>query len=381
MRGRFARDRRLSDGTYVELVRSLFSTRAPATIMGILFVVVATVVVRRTPDAMLVFLGWIGGAVSLVRVGMLVAYERRVRDPHLDPAVADRTESLFGAVYLSFAALLGLFGMRVFEVSDIEMHVIVGPLIVGYSAEVATGVSSRPWISIPAVSLAVVPLVLAAMLRGDEAHVLLGFVLAALLLGGIGSMVVRYRAQTDKIAMRHLFYSLARQDPLTGLGNRLALAEVFTREVEEHGVAGVAVHCLDLDRFKPINDDYGHPTGDLLLKEVGARLRSLSRARDVAARLGGDEFVLLQTGVGHADHAALMARRIVRVLSEPYVIEGRKIEVGVSVGYALPSSCSGQLADLLHCADRALYRIKRSGGGSAVAHDRAESDRPLAASA
>ena len=206
------------------------------------------------------------------------------------------------------ATLLGLFAARVLQVSDLAVQMVIASLVVGYAAGVAAGVSLRPWISIPAVLLAVIPTAASAAASGDVAHAVLALVLTALLAGGIGSMITRY-----------------------------------------------------------------------LLRQVADRLRSLCRDGDVVARIGGDEFALLQTGIGHHDAAELMARRIVRALAEPYSIDGRPVVIGVSLGYAVPDTCGRDLQRLLACADRALYRIKREGGGAA-AHAQAE-DVGLAATA
>ena len=371
MRLRFPTERRLADDTYVELVRSLFVNLTPTVIMGILFIVVASMAVRRVDDVPLAALGWLGGVMSLVRTGVTVAFERRAKDPDLDAASAVLKERLFAASYLAFALLLGSFAARALRVSGLEVQMVVAALIVGYAAGVAAGASLRPWIGIPAVLFAVVPTALSALVGGDAAHHVLALVLMALLAGGIGSMLARYRSEAEKIAMRQTFASLARTDHLTGLGNRLALTEAFAQEVAVHGAARVAVHCLDLDRFKPVNDRLGHPAGDALLKQVADRLRSFCRPGDIAVRLGGDEFVLLQTGIDHLDEAELMGRRIVRALAEPYDVDGHRISVGVSVGYAVPDGCGDDLPALLGCADRALYRIKQEGGGAA-AHARAD---------
>ncbi len=359
-------ERPLSNGAYVELVRSLFATLTPTTIMGILFMVVASMAVRRSGDLPLAVLGAVGGAVSLVRVAITVAFERRANNPELNVAAAVRVERPFGLSYLTFASTFGLFAARALQVSDIEVQMVVAALVVGYSAGVAAGVSLRPWISIPAVLAAVLPTAFSAALGDDLAHAALALVLVALLAGGIGSMLARYRSEAEKIAMRQTFASLARTDHLTGLANRLSFGEAFAREVETHGAKRIAVHCLDLDRFKPVNDRLGHPAGDDLLRQVASRLRSLCRNGNSAGRLGGDEFALLQTGIGHIGEADMMARRIVRALTEPYDIGDHRIEIGVSVGYAVPDGCGEELSALLACADGALYKIKREGGGAAA---------------
>ncbi|MET0180520.1 MAG: GGDEF domain-containing protein [Novosphingobium sp.] len=356
----------MSDETCLELVRSLFVNVTATTLMSLLFIVVATVATSRTPDVLLPALGTAGSVLAIARVGVLLFWAGTVAGPTLDVSTARRAERQFGIVYLAFALILGLFAGRVFEVATTDVQVFVGPLIVGYAAGVAAGMSLRPWICVPAVMLAVVPAVAASLLRGGATHVILAVVLTALLAGGVQSMLNRYRSETEKIGLRQFFASLARQDHMTGLANRLALSEAFGREVAANGADTLAVHCLDIDRFKQVNDQYGHPTGDLLLKQVAERLRAITRSRDLAARLGGDEFIVMQTGTASAKDAEFLARRIVRSLSEPYLIDGKRLSVGASVGYALASECGDDFAHLLECADRALYQIKRNGGGGAA---------------
>ena len=362
----FERRREVTEEAHLELVRSLFCNTAATTLMGILFIIVARVAQQSTPDPLLTVLSWAGSVAAIVRVAVLVRWEQPVADADLDRATAVRAERQFGTAYLAFAVLLGLFAGRVFQVAGPEIRTIVGPLIVGYAAGVAAGMSLRPWVCVPAVMLAVVPVITACAFAGRLFDLILAFVLAALLAGGIQSMLTRYRSETEKITLRQFFASLARQDHLTGLANRLALSEAFAREVKASGAETVAVHCLDLDRFKQVNDQYGHPTGDLLLKQVAERLHSITRSRDVVARLGGDEFVVLQTGAGREGDAERLARRIVRCLGEPYIIDGKRLSIGASVGFAVSAECGDDFAQLLECADRALYRIKRNGGGGAA---------------
>jgi len=120
----------------------------------------------------------------------------------------------------------------------------------------------------------------------------------------------------------------------------------------------VALHCLDLDGFKPINDMYGHPVGDRLLQLVAERLAKLCADADLAVRLGGDEFALLQTAITHPNEVELVRRRIHKTLSEPYHIDHREILVGVSVGSATCTIGLSDLQALLSEADAASYKVK-----------------------
>src|SRR5690606_8843854 len=97
----------------------------------------------------------------------------------------------------------------------------------------------------------------------------------------------------------------------------------------------VAIHLLDLDRFKAVNDTLGHHTGDLLLKEVARRLKTQIRTTDVAARLGGDEFVIIQTHVASPAAAGILAEKIVEEIGRPFALDGQEVHSGTSVGIAL----------------------------------------------
>lgn len=153
---------------------------------------------------------------------------------------------------------------------------------------------------------------------------------------------------------------MARHDPLTDLPNRLLLNERLEQALahaERHG-GEIGILCLDLDRFKSVNDTLGHAGGDTVLVEVARRLRDLVRREDTVARLGGDEFAILQVGApGDVDYETL-ARRIVRALSQPIVLPERDVCIGTSIGIARAPRDARSPRDLLIRADTALYRAK-----------------------
>jgi diguanylate cyclase (GGDEF)-like protein len=128
----------------------------------------------------------------------------------------------------------------------------------------------------------------------------------------------------------------------------------------------LAFHCLDLDHFKAINDSFGHPTGDALLKLVAERLSGILRLGDTVARVGGDEFVVLQVGIMSEDEARLLAHRIVRTLSACYVIDGQEVRIGATIGIALAPRDGVTYDGLASCADSALYQAKQKGRGCVV---------------
>ncbi|MEM1287174.1 MAG: EAL domain-containing protein [Pseudomonadota bacterium] len=165
---------------------------------------------------------------------------------------------------------------------------------------------------------------------------------------------------SDRMAAEEEINHLAHHDHLTGLPNRFTLLKRLREAILQPDMAAsVAVHCLDLDHFKAVNDTLGHQAGDRLLIAVGKRLRSSIKSTDTLARLGGDEFTILQTGVRSRKDMEALARRVVKTLNEPFLIGEQEVSVGVSVGVA---SFQGQEpGELLRDADVALYEAKNAG--------------------
>ena len=157
---------------------------------------------------------------------------------------------------------------------------------------------------------------------------------------------------------------LAHHDALTGLANRPALAEKiedacarFRRWKEEFNVL-----MIDLDQFKQVNDTFGHPAGDELLRQVAERLKGTLRETDVLARLGGDEFAIVQLNdLTHGEAAETLAARIIGLVSEPYSVDGKVVNIGASIGIALAPQHGINASDLLKMADLALYHAKYLG--------------------
>jgi diguanylate cyclase (GGDEF)-like protein len=356
----------LPDGTYVVLVKSLYDTLLPAGIMALSVVVAGSFISSRAGDPPLTVLTVLCAVAAIARLANLLVHRGRAQRVTLDTADARILQRSFAVTYLAFAALFGAFAARALQVSAVDSQLLVVGLVFGYGAGVATGVSLRPWIAVPSVLLATLPAVVVACLAPDLSHIGLGTLLALFLGGGIESMIQRYRATALNVTMQRSYAALARQDDLTGLPNRLSLRETFEqRAAAAKSEEIIAVLCLDLDRFKPVNDKYGHPVGDELLCAVSERLNGLLRRGDIAARLGGDEFVIVQTGASHGGEAEMLARRAARAMAQPFSVSGRQITIGASVGYALFPGQGRDLEGLVECADQALVRVKRAGGGVA----------------
>jgi diguanylate cyclase (GGDEF)-like protein len=158
---------------------------------------------------------------------------------------------------------------------------------------------------------------------------------------------------------------MAHHDALTDLANRVLLNERLEDALTRvHRNEIVAIHHIDLDQFKAVNDTLGHPAGDKLLKMVADRLRRLVRESDTIARMGGDEFAIAQVAIADPADATALAQRIIKSMSEPFDIDGRQAVVGASVGIAVGPGDGSSPDDLLRNADLALYRAKGDGRGT-----------------
>jgi diguanylate cyclase (GGDEF)-like protein/PAS domain S-box-containing protein len=175
----------------------------------------------------------------------------------------------------------------------------------------------------------------------------------------------RRRAEQERLVAQEKMAHMARHDVLTGVPNTLLFRERLEHTLHDsRDGAMAAVLCLDLDGFKAVNDTFGHPAGDAVLRQVAERLRNCVRGSDTVARLGGDEFAIVQADIGGAEEAGGLARRIVQALSRPMQLDGERVVVGASVGVALAPKDGATADELLRAADIALYRAKAEGTGT-----------------
>lgn len=162
----------------------------------------------------------------------------------------------------------------------------------------------------------------------------------------------RRRAETQIAYMAH-------HDALTGLANRILLRERIQAALSDCRDQQLAVFCLDLDRFKAVNDTLGHPVGDAVLRIAANRLNTCIRDADTVARLGGDEFAIVASLA--PQEASALAARVVEEISQPYNLDGQRIVIGISIGIALAPGDGSDPDVLLKNADLALYRAKAQG--------------------
>lgn len=173
----------------------------------------------------------------------------------------------------------------------------------------------------------------------------------------------------QKLAEERLSY-LATHDPLTDVPNRILLQESLNtalrrahrRREEGREDHKLAVMMLDMDDFKQINDLYGHSTGDQVLQATAQRMRDCLRAGDTLARMGGDEFILVIGELRSPADGALVAQKLIQVISEPYVLDGRCLALSASVGISMYPQDGEEIESLLKYADSAMYRAKEARG-------------------
>ncbi|MCJ2048180.1 EAL domain-containing protein [Methylobacterium sp. J-070] len=180
-----------------------------------------------------------------------------------------------------------------------------------------------------------------------------------------GGFVATYEDVTERRRAEARIAFLAHHDMLTGLPNRLALGQQIEAAVAQAGRDhGFAVFAIDLDDFRPVNETLGHGVGDELLAAVANRLTACVREIDCVARLGADEFIIVQRGIDRPEDAAVLARRIIEVVSAPYSLSSHEISVGLTIGITLAPSDGTSCEKLLKNAEVALDRGKSEARGA-----------------
>jgi diguanylate cyclase (GGDEF)-like protein len=360
---------------YRDFVDMLFSMRLPIFGLGVVFVGVCILVGRELGSNFLLALGALGTLTTFLRLATLRAYSRA--RPVRDFEELRRWERRYAIGNYVSAVLLALLNLVAIAAHYPLLHLITVSLVFGFGAGIVSRTSIRPKICVTSLLIATVPTVAAlawhpmqphAMPLHAELFLIEAFIVAMITGLSLQTVAHLYRSAVEHHTARHDMATLARTDALTGLSNRLLLRELFQDRAATAMRAKnlVALHFLDLDGFKAINDRYGHPAGDALLEQVARRLEGMVRSDDVVARLGGDEFVVLQVDLSDESEAELLARRIIREISKPYLVDDISMSVSVSVGIATAPKLGVELERLLSCADAALYRAKAGGKARAL---------------
>ena len=215
---------------------------------------------------------------------------------------------------------------------------------------------------------------------GSPATVTTTFVFYAALCALVIGLTQRFRFehQALKAAARERerhekrLHRQANFDALTGLANRSLFFDRLNQALlhaRRHGLT-TALLFVDLNHFKTVNDIYGHLAGDQLLTQIAAALSATVRSEDTVARLGGDEFAILLPQIDTHQHAALLAEKVLAVVSRPYRVDGGQATISAAIGVALSSDCSGDGVSFVKCADMAMFRSKKQEGARYELFDR-----------
>lgn len=353
---------------HFELVQALYGT--PKSILGATVAALGIIAITAFMTGDYAY-GWFFAGfllVGAVRNGLIVL--RRARQHSADDSAATiRWERRALAGAWAFALLVGVAGAyTVIAHPGADAELLVNCCVMGYIAGISSRNASRPIISIGQVSLTAIPFALAMLARPNVVHVVLAVFLAVLFI----SIVMICRAVFENIVSRHTAFRkielIAQRDPLTDLLNRSAFIDLLQSRLESIAKTGetVALVLIDLDRFKDVNDTFGHQTGDVVLKKVGDRIRSAVRPRDEVARIGGDEFIVMLSDTSE-DEIHAVTRRIFTSFGDPIKVGMTRHFCGASVGYAIAQG--GTTLDVLfRNADLALYEAKQAGRAQIVRH-------------
>ncbi|QAU48343.1 GGDEF domain-containing protein [Bradyrhizobium guangzhouense] len=354
----------ISDAVYMEVITGLHGTSVPNILAAACLAMVGAITIYETGDMVTAGLTVTGVLVAIVRLVEVFAFRRRLaRAPQLGRAEAARWERRYVAGTIVTALILGVFAARSIVLGDALCCVMAVGIGFGFGAGVVARLALRPVAALLDLIAIAAPAAIVTLMQPDLRHVGLGLLILMYVAASFEMVRLSFNASINQITLKRQFEQMSRIDPMTGLANRSVLATDLPAML---AAATIAVHTLDLDRFKEANDRFGHPVGDALLKQVALRLKAIAATHDLVVRMGGDEFVLVQRA-GH--DAEAVAQRIVQTIGAPYDIDGQTVEIGVSVGIAVAPD-DGRTADaLLSRSDKALYRAKQNRGGYVLARE------------
>jgi diguanylate cyclase (GGDEF)-like protein len=368
---------RFPSGVHRELVAMLYTTVAPLIMVGVIAAAIGAIVAVRLGSLGIALVAVGIMAWTACRLALLLAYRKRAATYKMNGVEVRRFEALYAAGSIGSGLLLGGMNFAALRGEDAGIHMLTSALIFGYGAGLVVRISVRPMIFAASLTASVVPSIAGLLMHiGEPTQHGIPYGATALLycafaLGSAESARFLYRSTVNQLVTARTLAGLARQDVLTGLANRLLLRERFDESIAAISRAGdlVALHLLDLDRFKPVNDRYGHPTGDAVLKAVADRLSSLIRPGDTAGRIGGDEFAIIQTAIRDVSQAQVLADRIVEALAAPFEVGSASINIGTSIGIAFAPRDGLDLEHLSSRADAALYAAKGRARGTVAIWD------------
>ncbi|MCB0959431.1 MAG: GGDEF and EAL domain-containing protein, partial [Acidimicrobiales bacterium] len=195
---------------------------------------------------------------------------------------------------------------------------------------------------------------------------------ALLVMVPVATTIFARRRYKDAVSVRRELVRLSLHDALTGLPNRMLLADWLSADIQasQRTNSQAAVLFVDLDKFKHVNDTHGHEVGDRLMRSVAQRLRTMLRPEDRVIRYGGDEFVVLCPDISSSSAAEKVAHRVIEIIEQPFTIGDDTMRISASVGVALAEHRGVKPEDVLRDADVAMYQAKAQGSGHVTVFDR-----------
>jgi diguanylate cyclase (GGDEF)-like protein len=358
-------DRRKTESAYndiqVELTRMVFHGVEGILIAGGIAIVAATAMMAaHYSDPVLWGLSVAVFSLLFLRLVLIRAF-KAVPDAVLNARKSYRWEIFFGLSTILYASFIAAIPIHVFRSHEANAE---GWCAMGIFA-VVSGIGGRgamrPWIAQTAGFILLVALSY-GLLRSDALLVrfstssVLGY-----LFFHCQSVRNKFTVAVDQIRTKRQLVDLAEHDALTGLANRRQFEAAMARACRQEET--FAILYIDLDRFKAVNDAFGHSVGDGLLQATAERLRTMVRQSDLVARLGGDEFAVLQVPPATWESAQALAMRINHGMAETFEIAGHSLHIGASAGVRLKTAADTDPSALLSSADRALYEVKKRGRG------------------
>lgn len=340
--------------------------------------IVLAIALWESPDKTLALI-WAGiVAAGAIGFGLQSRASRRIIKPQF---VSRRTMHRLVRNAFILGAAWGIVPVAFFADASTGGQLVITCLCSGMLAGGALAFATIPIAAIAFTAPIFVGIAICLGRNGDMAFVLIAFlvvVYGSVLLRGVfvNSFAFARRVMRQIEAERTV-----RLDPLTQLPNRVAFNETLDAALKRQSLSGeeFAVLLLDLDRFKEVNDQFGHPAGDEFLVQVASRLQRCTRAAEHVARIGGDEFAVVMANLARPEDALEIAERFVAAFTEPFPIEGRQVVGATSVGIVLAPRDGNTALDIMKNADTALYRAKKAGPGTVCffeqADDRLSRDR------
>ncbi len=340
--------------------------------------IVLAIALWQSPDRIPALIWATAVAGSAIAFGLQSHAARRITKPQF---VSRRAMHRLVRNALVLGAAWGIVPVAFFTDASTGGQLVITCLCSGMLAGGALAFGTIPIAAIAFTAPIFVGIAICLGRNGDLAFLLIAFlvvVYGSVLIRGVFVNAFSFaRRVTRQIEAERS----VRLDPLTHLPNRVAFNETLEAALKRLTLSGeeFAVLLLDLDRFKEVNDKFGHPAGDEFLVEVASRLRRCTRPAEHVARIGGDEFALVMANLARPEDALEIAERFVAAFTEPFRIEGRQIVGATSVGIVLAPRDGTTPLDVMKHADAALYRAKKAGPGTIrffeASDDRVSRDR------